>query len=40
MTKPLIRTLAVIALIALTGCATLKGLGTDIGNLGDAITQG
>ena len=40
MSRTLIRTLAALALITLASCATLKGMGTDIGNIGDAITTG
>ena len=39
MTKTLTRTIAILALIALSACATVHGIGTDIGNAGDAIAS-
>jgi predicted small secreted protein len=39
MTKTLTRTFAILALIALSACATVQGIGTDLGNAGDAIAD-
>ncbi len=40
MSRQIIRTIAVIALIAVSGCATLKGMGTDLSNVSDALVSG
>lgn len=39
MTKTLTRALATLALITLASCATVHGIGTDLGKAGDAIAD-
>ena len=39
MTKVMTRTISIIALSLLAGCATVHGIGTDIGKAGDAIAS-
>lgn len=39
MIRPVTRTLAILAVVTLAACNTVHGLGTDLGNAGDAIAS-